>query len=278
MVFKHKHTKKRFAILERDILGVDMLTKEQLSILARENGIPLFSQERDYVQTLFLSRLYEHKIPLVFKGGTCLKLVYGSPRFSEDIDFTCLRKLKEIRSVFENTLKELRRVGLDGKLNKEKKFESSISYRFKYKGPLYTGKPISMGNIRLDISLRKDMLLKPELLTVPSKYPDAPPFLVSCMPIEEIFAEKIRALLKRSKPRDIYDVWLLINKGIEINPNLINKKIELQGLRLDFEKLERQIKSKKKNWKNDLSPLLSSAPEFDVVKNNLLREVRRNFG
>ena len=277
MVFERKLPERRFTLLERDTLSVDMLTKEQLSVLARKNGIPLFTQERDYVQVLFLSRLYEHKIPLVFKGGTCLKLVHGSPRFSEDLDFTCLEKPKDIKPMFENALEELRLIGLDGKLNKEKKLKLAVSYRLRYKGPLYTGKPTSMGSIRFDISLRKDMLLDPELSTVSSNYPDAPPFLASCMPIEEIFAEKIRALLKRSKPRDIYDVWFLLNRGVKVDAELINKKIELQGLKFDLKRLKTQIENKRNDWKNDLSPLLASTPDFDGVKNNLIKKLEEIF-
>ena len=252
-----------------------MLTKEQLSVMARRNGIPLFTQERDYVQVLFLSRLYEHKIPLVFKGGTCLRLLHNSPRFSEDLDFTSL-ETKDVKPIFKNALDKLKLIGLDGKLNKEKKSKFAVSYRMRYKGPLYTGKPISMGSIRLEVSLR-DMLLDPELLTIPSTYPDTPPFLASCMPVEEILAEKIRALLKRSKPRDIFDAWFLINKGVKVDLDLINKKIRLQGLKFDLKRLETQIESKRNDWERYLPSLITSTPNFDGVKDNLMRKLEEIF-
>ena len=45
---------------------------------------------REYLQHLFLSFLYQEKKSeaLLFKGGTALRLVWRSPRFSEDLDFT----------------------------------------------------------------------------------------------------------------------------------------------------------------------------------------------
>jgi predicted nucleotidyltransferase component of viral defense system len=45
---------------------------------------------REYFQHLFLSAIYRKKgsEKLLFKGGTALRIVWHSPRFSEDLDFT----------------------------------------------------------------------------------------------------------------------------------------------------------------------------------------------
>lgn len=45
---------------------------------------------REYFQHLFLSALYSqsHSEKLGFKGGTALRIIFNSPRFSEDLDFT----------------------------------------------------------------------------------------------------------------------------------------------------------------------------------------------
>ena len=44
---------------------------------------------REYLQYLILSVVFSHKNgrKLSFLGGTCLRIVYGLPRFSEDLDF-----------------------------------------------------------------------------------------------------------------------------------------------------------------------------------------------
>ena len=45
---------------------------------------------REFAQHLFLSGFYQNvgSEHVLFKGGTALRLVYGSPRFSEDLDFS----------------------------------------------------------------------------------------------------------------------------------------------------------------------------------------------
>ena len=64
-----------------------MLTRKQIEKLAHKNRVSLFTQERDYIQAAYLSLLYSRNFDLIFKGGTCLRIVYGSPRYSEDLDF-----------------------------------------------------------------------------------------------------------------------------------------------------------------------------------------------
>src|SRR3989338_2166826 len=79
-----------------------MMSKETLSALARQYQTSEFpNTAREYFQHFFLSELY--KLPgaeqMLFKGGTALRIIYGSPRFSEDLDFSLLgvaeRSIKE---------------------------------------------------------------------------------------------------------------------------------------------------------------------------------------
>ena len=57
---------------------------------ARNLKIDVTQVVREFWETVILKGLFdspEGKL-LVFKGGTALRLVYGSPRFSEDLDFS----------------------------------------------------------------------------------------------------------------------------------------------------------------------------------------------
>ena len=68
-----------------------MITNEALEKLARQYQTGIFPNiVREYFQHMFLSELY--KLPgadqLLFKGGTALRVIYDSPRFSEDLDFS----------------------------------------------------------------------------------------------------------------------------------------------------------------------------------------------
>lgn len=64
-----------------------MLTKTQIQRLAQRHGIGMQAQERDYVQHLILWQFYGREQPLIFKGGTALRLLYGGSRYSEDLNF-----------------------------------------------------------------------------------------------------------------------------------------------------------------------------------------------
>ncbi|MDP1760196.1 MAG: nucleotidyl transferase AbiEii/AbiGii toxin family protein, partial [Candidatus Woesebacteria bacterium] len=68
-----------------------MISIEILEKLSRQYQMGIFPNVvREYFQHIFLGELY--KLPnsekLLFKGGTALRIVYGSPRFSEDLDFS----------------------------------------------------------------------------------------------------------------------------------------------------------------------------------------------
>src|SRR3989338_9448761 len=68
-----------------------MIGPELLENIARKEQTSVFPNiVREYVQHLFLTELYQlpESEKLLFKGGTALRIVYNSPRFSEDLDFS----------------------------------------------------------------------------------------------------------------------------------------------------------------------------------------------
>lgn len=89
-----------------------MITKEQIATLAKKFKINETTIFREYLQVLFLSRLYSlsKSRKILFKGGTCLHLIYQAPRFSEDLDFTVELSKKDfldfIKEVFVQLSKE----------------------------------------------------------------------------------------------------------------------------------------------------------------------------
>src|SRR5436853_3101253 len=71
---------------------MDATTAKQLSAQSQisVNYIVRESYELALLKELFESPFGGH---LVFKGGTALRLAYGSPRFSEDLDFDALGEI-----------------------------------------------------------------------------------------------------------------------------------------------------------------------------------------
>lgn len=63
-----------------------MLDEEACKNLAKELKIDLFTVWREYLQLLFLKYFYAGKNTekVYFRGGTALRFLFGSFRFSED--------------------------------------------------------------------------------------------------------------------------------------------------------------------------------------------------
>ena len=83
-----------------------------------------------------------------------------------------------------------------------------------------------MQNIKIDISLRDDLIRQPELRYLLPIYPDITTFSIPVMSLEEILAEKIAAMIERNKMRDVYDVYFLVAiKNVQYNEKMVIEKM-----------------------------------------------------
>lgn len=87
-----------------------MMTKAQIETLSKYYRIDEFSIQREYLQLIFLSHLYQHKKSgeIYFKGGTALRLLYQSSRFSEDLDFTSEYNKRTVEKIIKDVEKSIR--------------------------------------------------------------------------------------------------------------------------------------------------------------------------
>ena len=118
------------------------------------------------------------------------------------------------------------------------KYGINAGVRFLIHGPLYVGTRRSMCSLKMDISWREEIVMDPENITVYPIYDELFPYLALCMNKEEILSEKIRAILTRDANRDLYDLFFLIKKGIELDIDMVNKKLEFYDMefeRMNFE-------------------------------------------
>ena len=162
-----------------------------------------------------------------FKGGTCLKKCYlGDYRFSEDLDFTSLPGGTGNAPVVLPVLtRMLQRVsdesGIDFQ-SREPRFEirgngTSAEGRIYYRGPRGARE---VSRIKIDVTFADvEQVVCPTVWRpVSHEYPDdlPKPVSVHCYGLEEIFAEKVRALGDRCLPRDLYDVINLFRRREQI--------------------------------------------------------------
>ncbi len=247
-----------------------MLTKRQLQRIAQRHGIGLQAQERDYIQHLFLSVLYGRSQALLFKGGTALRVLHRSPRYSEDLDFNTTLGLTDTKALFQQAVADLARFGVTALARNE--WESAVGYSFdlSFQGPLYDGRDRSKGKVRVDTNLRPEEVATERRL-VSSEYDDVAPFILTALTVEHIFAEKVRALLIRGKARDLYDLWFLIEQGQRVDLALISTKLALYETTFELGQFQQQVDALRDSWERDLRPLLVQVPEFAVVREQVLR-------
>jgi predicted nucleotidyltransferase component of viral defense system len=166
-----------------------------------------------------------------FKGGTCLKKCFiETYRFSEDLDFTVLPggpiRPDDVRAHLLEVLTDVEQdSGIDlGRREPFLKGDESGRYteaRVYYIGPRATP---GVASIKLDLSASERVVRSTEMRAVSHPYPDAPdePGTVQCYCFEEIFAEKIRAMGERGRPRDLYDIVNLFRRqDLETDPEEI---------------------------------------------------------
>jgi predicted nucleotidyltransferase component of viral defense system len=79
-------------------------------------------------------------------------------------------------------------------------------------------------------------------------------------------AEKLRALLVRGKPRDLYDIWLLLRQRVEPDPALVERKLALYDREWEREALQEAIENLRAEWERDLRPLLPQFVPYEVAR------------
>lgn len=241
-----------------------MIDKETLQKIAKLNNLRPWQQEKHYAQSLILVALSEH--PLLFKGGTYLWFFHGLPRFSEDLDFTCAEDVPQ--DLPERVSESLRLFGVENTIKREKGVLQAFSFRISAKGPLNTG-TVDLCHVYVEISRREKPMLPPVPFPFAQPQYALPSKLVSGMALDEVAAEKVRAILTRDKARDLYDLSFLIqNKGVKFDEEMINAKLAYYGLKFSQKEFGKKLGEKEEYWKGELKPLLfGELPDFEEAEN-----------
>ena len=222
-----------------------------------------------------------------FKGGTCLKKCYiETYRFSEDLDFTVLpdglidppELLPVLLDVLDRVSQES---GIDFSVRepylRPRPDGASLEGRIYYVGPLVA--PVA--SIRLDLTMAEEVVRPTVLRVIDHQYPDQlpEPATIRCYSFEEVFAEKLRAMGQRSRPRDLYDIVNLFRRGEflphwELIGSVYREKCVSKGVEvIDFASLENspfraELESE---WSNMLAHQLPALPPFQAFWEELPR-------
>lgn len=232
----------------------------QLSVKLQTSAVNI---HREYLQHLFLSSFYQQKDTgeICFKGGTALRLIFRSPRFSEDLDFNVKRiDSGLLENSIQNSLYQIGQIGLSPELIEAK--PTTGGYLAQINCPIGS-LPISL---LLQFSARHPHLSS-ELITVENDF--IPTYSLSLMETHSLVSEKIQALLTRHKPRDYYDLYYLLRANLltPLDKQLLTKvQTLLKQTSLDFSSELRQFLPES-HW-----------PIIKDFKTTLVRELSRFTG
>jgi predicted nucleotidyltransferase component of viral defense system len=174
---------------------------------ARELRIDVTQVVRESWELILLKGLFDSPYgrELIFKGGTALRLAYGSARFSEDLDFSLLHDRlkgkfhgwveKIIAPFSELTLTDL----------EEKRFTYLAEIRVTQEYLLFPFR------VKVEISRReiKDYHWKLQVLSSPVSTVQV---LGQVGVLEQIYQDKISCLKDRARPKDLFDLWYITQK------------------------------------------------------------------
>lgn len=209
-----------------------MISQDSLVQAARSQQTTELNVAREYCQHLFLSSFYRQagSERILFKGGTALRIVFGSPRFSEDLDFSGFgATVGEIETWVLETVGEIEQHGMGIELAESKTASGGYLATMDCRVHDY---PV---RILIEIPLRSQARSKSQAPQVQGQgmliTPDfLPAYTLMLLPEAMLVEEKLNALLTRGKPRDYYDSYFLLRKGmitVEQRPRLAEVKHKL---------------------------------------------------
>ncbi len=210
-----------------------VISAEQIQKLANKYQTNEQNVRREYFQHLFLSYFYQQAktANILFKGGTALRIIYNSPRFSEDLDFNSETiNYREIENILEQTLTQIEKGNIKFNLKEAKQtsggFLAIISFEMLKQ----------LIDIQLQISQRVGKKKGEVMGVVNNDY--VPPYNIITVTQEQLVAEKMAALLSRKKPRDFFDLYFMLRSNLlsvekrSILPQVLKA---LQESDIDFE-------------------------------------------
>ncbi len=194
-----------------------MIRAEVFERIARQEQTSVFPNiVREYAQHLFLTELYQ--LPgsekLLFKGGTALRIVYSSPRFSEDLDFSLFgvpisEAQKFVEDLFIGVLAKMEANGIRVVISNKSNPTSGGYFGL---ATLHNADYAPV-NIEINISFRNGRGVQTEVDSIINNF--VPTYTLYHLPQAEIVEEKIfGALTQRKKPRDYYDLYFMMRKGM----------------------------------------------------------------
>ncbi|RZN38730.1 MAG: hypothetical protein EF813_04565 [Methanosarcinales archaeon] len=136
-----------------------------------------------------------------------------------------------------------------------------------------TGNPIKI-KLNMAAPEKQEILLPLETKEIIHLYSDDFHARIQAYSLEEIMAEKMRALFERTRPRDLYDVRRLHNEVDYVKVlNILYEKCRVKDVEIDVRFLEDRRDDFASAWTNSLQHQIKMLPNFDDVLHEVKRQI-----
>jgi predicted nucleotidyltransferase component of viral defense system len=210
---------------------------------------------REYLQYKILEAIFESPMAdkLAFMGGTCIHMVHGSPRFSDNLDFDNPGISRhDFKALSQKVKKALELQGYTVELKNT--YQDAFCAYLRFPGLLHTS----------GIFGHRDEKLLIQIDTEPQEVQYSPDKFIlnkfdvfsriNIVPADILVAQKIYCVFNRKRPmgRDFFDIVFLLGKS-GINFDYLNRKLSIPNnselrhrllarcAQLDFKRLAKDL-------------------------------------
>lgn len=213
---------------------------------------------------------------IALRGGTSLNKLFIKPqcRYSEDIDLVQTQAeaigpvLDAIRKNLDPWLGKPARKASGGNVTLTYRFESEIA-------------PVRPLRLKIEINTREHFTvlgLRKQAFAVASPWFTGMADITT-YELDELLGTKMRALYQRRKSRDLFDLWLCIDRKL-LNPDRVvacfGRYMDQEGHPVSRAQFEQNLHGKQSDpdFMDDIAPLLTPSVWYDPVEAmKLVREV-----
>lgn len=249
-------------------------TQFELEDLIEDLGLDPGLVERDFaLVTIAAGLVDEYGTALCFKGGFVLRHVYGHERFSKDIDATRINppnnKLDSLQVAETITRSSIRNLLTLNPGSPATDSGRSLDFdNVRYRGP------IGSGQVSLEVSYREDVVEEPEIVAIGPPYFES--FEIPVLRLEEIVAEKLRALAQRVRATDLSDIAMILDRN-EVDPELVRrlvaKKFELVRAGDHSARIASNIADMAPEYQSAIDAVAPDAPCFEDASSILQKRL-----
>jgi predicted nucleotidyltransferase component of viral defense system len=225
-----------------------------------------------------------------FYGGTCLRIFHGLQRFSEDMDFSLVRKDEKfnIEDYFEPIIKVFESIGRNVVITKKDKrtFGRVESAFLKDNTQLYdvTYQTVKSIKIKIEFDTNPPLMFDTEKKLLMKPYS----FMTRCFTIPDLYAGKMHALVFRNwktrvKGRDWYDFEWYVRNDVPLDFLHLQERIrEFSGEEMSREKFmqllnERLATADMKSVLEDVTRFVRNPNELKIWSNDYFLELAKKI-